>query len=37
VVVLEVVDIVGLVEAAAVTWWGNEGAMVVETILNVSW
>jgi len=33
VVVLEVVDIVGVVEAAAATWWGSEGAMVVGTRL----
>ena len=28
-VVLEVVEVVGVVEAAAATWWGSDGAVVV--------
>jgi len=31
--VLEVVDVMGVVEAAAATWWGSGGAVVVGTRL----
>jgi hypothetical protein len=32
-VVLEVVEVVGVVDAAAATWWGSDEALVVGTRL----